>query len=91
MIKRQCCWQDTVYRTVHDDALKTALRQAKTPEDAVEIGSLACAIKAFNDAQAMDAQHGLAETAGSAPEVPGPLAGAAGGSDAQAEPKAGQR
>ena len=42
--------EDTVFTTTHDDTLKGALRQAKACEDTMELGSLAAALKNFNDA-----------------------------------------
>lgn len=61
--------QDTVYKVVHDDALKSAVRQAKSPEDACEIGSLQVAVAEFKDSLkkefAEPAGAGSAGTAGS--------------------------
>ena len=61
------------------------MRQAKTPEDAADMGSLALAIKAFIDAAHEDAKQGLAATA--EPAVPPTMAG---DGDAPPESEAGQ-
>ena len=39
--------QETVYKLKHDDALKSAVRQSKSPEDACDVGSLQEAVAEF--------------------------------------------
>ena len=49
--------KDVVYNCCHDDTLKQAVRAGKTPEDAMELGSLKLAMSALDDVFAGDGKQ----------------------------------
>ena len=49
--------QDTVYTSVHEDTLRSAVRASKAPEDAMDMGSLATAVSIVDEAIKEEQQH----------------------------------
>ncbi len=60
------CSQNAIYANVHDETLKAAVRSAKTPEDALDSGTLAAEYKILTEE--LDKKV-LADTAGTSTAV----------------------